>query len=133
MGSNEQLGDVLARSVRRDRLVEVARRLIEARSPTGEAGAAADALAEVLENIAGTVRERRRIRAEVFALTTGPRVSSYVLCGIPILLLVAFCLMNAEYRQVMLGSRIGHSMIGFAAIWSMIGLFFTQKVAKVEY
>lgn len=90
-------------------------------------------LAEVLENIAQTVRERRRIRAEVFALTTGPRVSSYVLCLIPLLLLVAFSLMNASYRQVMLGTETGHSLIGFATVWSLIGLFFSQKVAKVEY
>jgi tight adherence protein B len=90
-------------------------------------------LAEVLENIANTVRERRRIRAEVFALTTGPRVSSFVLCAIPVFLLIAFCLMNGEYRQVMLGTETGHAMIGFAVVWSSIGLFFSRKVAKVEY
>lgn len=90
-------------------------------------------LAEVLENIANTVRERRRIRAEVFALTTGPRVSSYVLCLIPILLLVAFCLISADYREVMLNSQAGHAMIGFASVWSLLGLFFSQKVAKVAY
>ena len=91
-------------------------------------------LAEVLENIAATVRERRRIRGEVFALTTGPRVSSYVLCLIPILMLVAFSLLNpGNYRGIMLGESIGHMMIAFAVIWSLIGLFFSSRVAKVEY
>jgi tight adherence protein B len=90
-------------------------------------------LAEVLENIANTVRERRRIRGEVHAITTGPRVSSYVLSAIPIGLLCFFSATGTEYRQVMFTSPMGQIMIGFSVIWSMLGLFFTSKVAKVEY
>ena len=90
-------------------------------------------LAEVLQNIADTVRERRRIRAEVFALTTGPRVSSYVLCAIPVFLLIALSFINSDYRQTMFGTDTGHTMITFCVVWSAIGLFFSQKVAKVDY
>lgn len=90
-------------------------------------------LAEVMENIANTVRERRRIRGEVHAITTGPRVSSYVLAMIPIGLLCFFSLTNSEYRGVMFTSPMGKLMLGFAVIWSMLGLFFSSKVAKVEY
>ncbi|MDP9472487.1 MAG: type II secretion system F family protein [Chloroflexota bacterium] len=90
-------------------------------------------LAEVLENIANTVRERRRVRAEVKALTTGPRVSAYVLCLIPVGLLAFFSAVKDEYREVMFLSPFGRFMIGFAVVWSLLGLFFTSKVAKVEY
>lgn len=90
-------------------------------------------LAEVLENIANTVRERRRIRGEVHAITTGPRVSSYVLAMIPMGLLCVFSLTNPEYRSVMFTSPVGKLMLGFAIVWSLMGLFFSSKVAKVEY
>ncbi len=90
-------------------------------------------LAEVLENIADTVRERRRIRAEVSAITTGPRVSSYILGAIPVGLLLVFVSTNVEYRRVMLGSTIGHVMIAVAAIWSFTGMMLSKAVAKVEY
>lgn len=90
-------------------------------------------LAEVMENIANTVRERRRIRGEVHAITTGPRVSSYVLAMIPIGLLCFFSLTNGEYRGVMFTSPVGKLMLGFAVVWSLMGLFFSSKVAKVEY
>jgi tight adherence protein B len=90
-------------------------------------------LAEVLENIAKTIRERRRIRGEVRSLTTGPRVSSYVLGAIPLGLLLWFSATNAAYREVMFHSTAGKSMIGFATVWSLIGLFLSRKVAVAEY
>ena len=90
-------------------------------------------LAEVLENLAATVRERRRVRGEVMALTTGPRVSSYVLAAIPSLLFIYFIAISGDYRKVMLGTTSGHLLLGLAAVLSFLGYFFASKVAKVEY
>lgn len=90
-------------------------------------------LAEVLENLAATVRERRRVRGEVHALTTGPRVSSYILGAIPLLLFVYFVAISSDYRDVMLGTTFGHMLLGLAAVLSLLGFYFSRKVAKVEY
>ena len=90
-------------------------------------------LAEVLENLAATVRERRRVRGEVMALTTGPRVSSYVLAAIPTLLFLYCVAISSDYRDVMLGSRYGHGALTVAAVFSFLGYFFSRQVSKVEY
>jgi tight adherence protein B len=90
-------------------------------------------LAEVLENLAATVRERRRVRGEVHALTTGPRVSSYVLAAIPFLLFLYFLIISPDYRDVMLGTGYGKMLLSAACVWSLIGFFFSNKMAKVEY
>jgi tight adherence protein B len=90
-------------------------------------------LAEVLENLAHTVRERRRVRGEVHALTTGPRASSYVLAAVPTLLFLYFISISSDYRKVMLGTTYGHMLLAAAAVLSMLGFVFSRKVAKVEY
>jgi tight adherence protein B len=90
-------------------------------------------LAEVLENLAATVRERRRVRGEVQALTTGPRVSSYVLGAIPVLLFLYFIAISTDYRDIMLGTTYGHILLGLAAVLSTLGYVFSRKVSKVEY
>jgi tight adherence protein B len=90
-------------------------------------------LAEVLENIAETIRERRRIKAEVKAITTGPRVSSYILGLFPLGLMLYFSATDDAYRQLMLNETIGKMMLGFAAVWSLVGLFLSTAVSKVEY
>ena len=90
-------------------------------------------LAEVLENLAATVRERRRIRAEVRALTTGPRVSAYILAAIPVGLFFYFILISADYRDTMLNTTFGHMLLGLVAVLTTLGFITTSKVAKVEY
>jgi tight adherence protein B len=90
-------------------------------------------LAEVLESIATTVRERRRVRGEVRAMTTSARASSYVLGLFPIGLMIFFATTDEGYRQVMLGETIGKLMLTFAAIWSLIGFVLANAVSKVEY
>ncbi len=89
-------------------------------------------LAEVLENLAHTVRERRRIRAEVMALTTGPRVSSYVLFGIPVGLTLYFLVASPPHQEAF-STTLGKVGLGGAAIWALLGYLLSQKVSKVEY
>jgi tight adherence protein B len=90
-------------------------------------------LAEVLENIAETVRERQRVRGEVQALTTGPRVSSYILGLFPFAMLLYLVTTNALYRQTFFYETIGRIMLVFSAVWSLIGFFLSKSVSKVEY
>ncbi|HET8523470.1 MAG TPA: type II secretion system F family protein, partial [Thermomicrobiales bacterium] len=90
-------------------------------------------LAEVLDNIASTVRERRRVRGEVKAMTTSARASSYVLGLFPVGLMLFFTTTDDRYREVMLNSTLGRIMLAFAAIWSFIGFLAANAVSKVEY
>jgi len=90
-------------------------------------------LAEVLENLSHTVRERRRVKGEVKALTSGPRLSGYVLGFMPFAMLGYFSAISADYRASMFGTTTGKAMIAFAVIWSLTGFFLAQRVAKVDY
>jgi tight adherence protein B len=90
-------------------------------------------LAEVLENLAATVRERRRVRGEVMALTTGPRVSSYVLAAVPVCLFLYFFAISKDYRDVMTGTTYGWMLLGTAGVLATIGFVTSRKVAIVEY
>jgi tight adherence protein B len=90
-------------------------------------------LAEVLESLADTVRERRRIRGEVKSLTAGPRLSSYIVGLMPLGLVLYFVMVSADYRTRMLGTTLGHVMLAGAAVWTTIGFLLSQKLAKVEY
>lgn len=90
-------------------------------------------LAEILENLAHTVRERRRVKGEVKALTSGPKLSGTILGLMPVLMCVYFIAISDQFRSLMLGTFKGQAMLGFAALWTFIGWFMAQQVAKVEY
>ncbi|MFM9107745.1 MAG: type II secretion system F family protein [Chloroflexota bacterium] len=90
-------------------------------------------LAEILENLAHTVRERRRVKGEVKALTSGPKLSGTILGMMPVLMCVYFIAISDQFRATMLGTTMGQAMLGFAAVWTFIGWFMAQRVARVEY
>jgi Flp pilus assembly protein TadB len=52
---------------------------------------------------------------------------------IPVAVLLILVLTNSDYREVMLFETIGRVMIGFATVWSLIGLITSTAVSKVEY
>ena len=90
-------------------------------------------LAEVLENLAATVRERRRIRGEVKALTASATMSGAIVGVLPFGLAAYQVAVSADFRERMLGTQLGNLMLGFAFVWTVLGFLISQKMTKVEY
>lgn len=56
-------------------------------------------LAQILETIGHTIRERVRIKGEIRVLTAQGRISAYVITGLPIALAIMISLMNPKYME----------------------------------
>lgn len=56
-------------------------------------------LAEILENVGDTIRERVRIKGELRALTAQQRLAGYVLAALPIIVFVVLMLLNPSYES----------------------------------
>jgi tight adherence protein B len=90
-------------------------------------------LTEVLERLAKTVRQRREIRAEAKSLTAAPRATSYILAVLPVAI-ASYCIaMSPIYKEQLLHAPLGRLLLIGACIWSLIGFFISQKLAKAEY
>jgi tight adherence protein B len=90
-------------------------------------------LTEVLERLAKTVRQRRAIRAEARSLTAAPRATGYMLCLLPVAIAAYSTAISPVYREQLLETPLGRVILVGACGWSLIGLFVSQKLAKVEY
>jgi tight adherence protein B len=90
-------------------------------------------LTEVLERLAKTVRQRREIRAEAKSLTAAPRATSYIMLVLPLAITGYTVAISPIYREQLLHSPVGRIMLIGAIIWSFIGFFISQKLAKAEY
>lgn len=89
-------------------------------------------LAEVLDNIAHTIRERIRILGEVRARTSQARLSGYVVGGMPFFLLATINLLNPSYLQEMFTSPLGTIMLGGAITMELIGFVIIRRIAAIE-
>ncbi len=90
-------------------------------------------LTEVLERLAKTVRQRRDVRAEAKALTAAPRATSYFLLVIPFIITGYSVAISPIYRERLLHTQVGRIIVIGAIIWSFVGFFISQKLAKAEY
>jgi tight adherence protein B len=90
-------------------------------------------LAEVMEIIANTIRERDRVMRQIKALTAEGRISAYILIGLPIFLSGILTILNRQYVSLLVTTRIGLVMLSVAAILMIIGIIWIIKIIRIEY
>ncbi len=89
-------------------------------------------LAEVLTNIAHTIRERIRIRGEVNALTGQARLSGWVLGLLPVAVAGLVYAMDPEYMTPMFTNPFGLMAIIGAGVSEVFGMLVIRKIADVK-
>jgi tight adherence protein B len=89
-------------------------------------------LAEILDNLAGVVRERFKIRRQVRVHTAHGRFTGYVLMALPAFLAVALMLINPEHMNLLFEERVGQLMILACIVMQAIGFFWIKQIVKIE-
>ena len=92
-------------------------------------------LAEILETISHTIRERIRIKGEVRAITGQVRYSGMMISLLPVFLSVGLFMLNRDYMMNFFNPEtrlIGIPLLICSAIMIAIGYFVMQKIADIE-
>lgn len=89
-------------------------------------------LAEILDNVAHTMRERERIRGEIRTLTSQQRMTGYVIGGIPVGLGAVFMVISPEFTTQLFTDPLGRMMLGGAVLLECIGFFVISKIVNIE-
>ena len=89
-------------------------------------------LAELLNTVAGTMREREYMRRQVAALAAEGKLSAFVLGGLPPAFLVYLLLINRDYVMPLFTTPLGLLMLGGAALMLSVGAFWMSRLVKVE-
>ncbi|MGH7861356.1 MAG: type II secretion system F family protein [Candidatus Dormibacteraceae bacterium] len=89
-------------------------------------------LAEILDNIAHTIRDRIRIKGEIKTLTAQASASGTLITFLPIVLGGILYLITPTYFRPMTQSFIGWAMLGIAAFFIFIGNLIIRRVVAIE-
>ena len=89
-------------------------------------------LAEILEKVAYTIRERFRILGDLKTLTTSSRLSAWLLCGLPIFVAVVVTVMNPDYMSVLWKDQRGHYLIAVAIFMQVSGMLIVRKILQIK-
>jgi len=89
-------------------------------------------LAEVMDNISRTIRQRHQIEGKVKALTAQGRMQAVILCLVPIALAFAINWLNPRLFRPMIEEWLGWALFGLIAVLEVIGLFVVRKIVNIE-
>lgn len=89
-------------------------------------------LAELLATVAGTLRERERLRRQVSSLSAEGRLSGVILGAMPVVLAVYLVLVRPEYIGPLFDTPLGLGLLAIGGVLLAIGGVWMAKVIRVE-
>ncbi len=89
-------------------------------------------LAEILETVAETIRERVRIKQEIQVMTAQQAISGYILVFMPIALGAVLLIINPTYQMRLFTPGITLCIPSVAALGIVIGFFVMRRIVDIE-
>ncbi|MFC1959288.1 type II secretion system F family protein [Chloroflexota bacterium] len=91
-------------------------------------------LAEILDVIGVTIRERIKLKGEVRVLTSQGRVTGYLIAGLPIVLALFLMLTSPDYMGGMFENRMcGWPMLGIGLGLIGLGTAVISRIVDIDY
>jgi tight adherence protein B len=117
--------DSLARRMPSDECMMMVR-AIRVQSQTG------GNLSKVLEHLAHTIKERRRVYRKMRAFTAEGRMTAWVIALLPIIVGIMIIGLNKMMRHALLDTEVGHLVLVLVAFLEGGGVLILQKMMKFE-
>ena len=89
-------------------------------------------LAEVLDTISETIRERLRIKGQIRTLTAQGRISGAIIGLLPIFMAALILVISPQYFKVLLTEKVGLAMLAGAGFSELMGYLFIKKITDIE-
>jgi len=89
-------------------------------------------LAELLDQVTATLRERVKLKNFIRVLTAQQRISSVIVIAIPPVLMVILLLGMRQYSSYLLTTNLGHIMLIISVIMQLIGILVIRRIVAIE-
>lgn len=89
-------------------------------------------LSRVLENMAGTIKERRRLAAKIRALTAEARATKWIITGLPIFVGIFVTSFEPDIREGLFDTFIGRACLGGVVGLLALGWLIFNKISQMD-
>lgn len=90
-------------------------------------------LAEVLDQVNETIRERNEIKGHIKALAAEGKFSAYILMALPVGIVAMLMLVNPGYMDKMFTTPLGWIMVAASVILMTIGGLWMRKIIDLKF
>lgn len=104
--------------------------LVDAISVQEETGSS---LAQILQHVAESIRNRQRLDDQIRVLTSQSRMSAMIVSALPAVVLGVFSLIRGDYTQILFHDPMGKRMLETAIALDVTAFFIMREIAQVDY
>jgi tight adherence protein B len=89
-------------------------------------------LSEALGNLSRVLRDRKKMKAKVQALSMEAKASAVIIGALPFVVAFLVYLSSPTYIMPLFTTSTGHLILGAAGLWMSIGIFVMKKMMNFE-
>jgi len=89
-------------------------------------------LSEALGNLARVLRERKKMKAKVSALSMEAKASAAIIGALPFIVTVLVYLTSPQYITILFTDPRGHLILGLSGVWMTIGIFVMRNMINFD-
>jgi tight adherence protein B len=90
-------------------------------------------LSEALGNLSKVLRDRKKMRAKIQAMSQEAKASAAIIGALPIVVMILVYLTSPQYISLLFTNSLGHLMLAGSAVWMTIGVLVMKKMINFDF
>jgi tight adherence protein B len=90
-------------------------------------------LSEALGNLSRVLRDRKRMKGKISAMSQEAKASAAIIGALPVIVMVLVYITSPNYIMLLFITQMGNVILGAAAIWMTLGMLVMKKMINFDY
>ncbi|CAN5354741.1 type II secretion system F family protein [soil metagenome] len=90
-------------------------------------------LAEALGNLSRVLRERKKMKGKISAMSMEAKASGVIIGALPVVVMIMVYLTSPAYIMLLFTEPLGHVILGCAAVWMSTGIYVMRKMIRFDF
>lgn len=90
-------------------------------------------LSEALGNLSKVLRERKKMKGKIQAMSQEAKASAAIIGALPVIVMLLIFLTSPEYISLLWTERFGHVLLAGSALWMLTGVVVMRKMINFDF
>jgi tight adherence protein B len=90
-------------------------------------------LSEALANLSRVLRDRKKMKGKIQAMSQEAKASASIIGALPIAVMTLIYFLSPNYITVLFTNSLGHLMLAGSAAWMLIGILVMKKMINFDF
>ncbi len=90
-------------------------------------------LSEALGNLSRVLRDRKKMKAKIKAMSQEAKASASIIGALPIVVMALVYFTSPSYIELLWTKELGRMMLACSAIWMCVGIFVMRKMINFDF